>query len=360
MRRIKKADVKFLSLCKRGMNQMPCLFKSDAGDPGVGTIELACLHKFDQNSGELLFVAYAPELRDAEGDIASAEVIKEMAYTHARNGARLDVRHDLKQLETKDAYVAQSFVIQKGDPRFADWKDTHGKLVDVAGGWGGVVVIENPEIRKEYESGNWNGVSLFGPAQVELNKGDSFAGGLSARLKEGDPVDLEKLAALIAKNNEVLIAGLAKALTPAPVAAPAPLAGPAPHAGEPKFTGDPSSVADLEKHVRAVETHRLMKSGDMNDPAKVAERIAALKKSAVPVEPTADELKKALEAKDAETAELRAKLAKAQGGSNVPDAKGGVALSKAQEKAKAETDAGAALAKELNGHRFPTQATAAR
>ncbi|MEK7862881.1 MAG: XkdF-like putative serine protease domain-containing protein, partial [Chloroflexota bacterium] len=110
-RRIKKADVQFLSLCRRGMNQMPCLFKSDAGDSGVGTIELSCLHKYDEAKGELLFVAYAPELRDGEGDIADAAVIKEMAYSHARNGARLDVRHNLKPLEPKDAFMAESFII---------------------------------------------------------------------------------------------------------------------------------------------------------------------------------------------------------------------------------------------------------
>ena len=57
-RRIKNADVQFVTLCPRGANRMSVVYKSD------GHAEFDALHKFDVERGELLAVVYSPEMRD--------------------------------------------------------------------------------------------------------------------------------------------------------------------------------------------------------------------------------------------------------------------------------------------------------
>jgi len=83
-----------------------------------------------------------------------------------KNGAKLDIRHDGKAIAKEKAFVAESFIIQKGDERFQGWKDYDGKEVDVSGGWGIVVKIDDPDLRKSYREDGWNGVSLAGHAEL--------------------------------------------------------------------------------------------------------------------------------------------------------------------------------------------------
>jgi hypothetical protein len=162
-RRITKADIKFVSLCAQGKNGMSVIYKSD------GTVEIQTLTKMN-DKGELTAVVWPPNREDSEGDfIDNMDVIKDMAHSHARNGFKLDIHHDGKALSPEDVYVAENFIIQKGDARFQDWKDYQGKTIpDLAGGWAQIYRIENKNIRKAFRKGLWNGVSLFGPATVEI------------------------------------------------------------------------------------------------------------------------------------------------------------------------------------------------
>ena len=49
--------------------------------------------------------------------MASADVIREMAHDFMTE-PRIDVMHDGKALGTDKVSVAESFIVQKGDPRF--------------------------------------------------------------------------------------------------------------------------------------------------------------------------------------------------------------------------------------------------
>jgi hypothetical protein len=158
-RRIKKAKINFLSLCPRGANQLPTILKDD------GTFTLQTLVKASEDfdvKGELLNVVYAPELRDSQGDIASAEVIKEAMYDSSKSGMNIDIRHNNVAVPKDKAFIAESFIVQKGDARFADFKDYTGKAVDVTGAWATVVKIEDAELKRLYKTGEWNGVSMGG------------------------------------------------------------------------------------------------------------------------------------------------------------------------------------------------------
>lgn len=166
MRKIKKAKISFISLCPKGMNQMPVIFKED------GTVRFDTLVKGDASEGELTAVVYVPDRPDKEGDYASRQVIKEMAYEYLRDHRKLDLRHDGKALRPEQAYVAQNFIIQKGDPRFEGLKDYEGNVVDPEGGWGMVIKIDDPKLQQLYKDGEWNGVSMFGSAELEQSKED--------------------------------------------------------------------------------------------------------------------------------------------------------------------------------------------
>ena len=167
MRKIKKAKITCVSLCPRGKNRMPVLFKED------GTVQFDALTKGDPAEGELTALVYVPERPDADGDFASAQVIKEMAHEYQRDHRELDLRHDGKVLSPEQAFVAENFIVQKDDPRFKDLKDYDGNPVDATGAWGMVIKIEDEKLRKLYQDGEWNGVSMFGTAQVESSKEDT-------------------------------------------------------------------------------------------------------------------------------------------------------------------------------------------
>jgi hypothetical protein len=277
--RVLKARVKFLSLVKKGANKMPALYKDEGG-----LVEHLTLMKYEPEQGELLTVTFAPEYRDSDLTIASVEVIKEMAYSHAESGFKLDLFHDGEVLTPEQAFVAESFIIQKGDPRFTDWKDRDGKPVDVAGGWGNVIKFKSPALRDAARDGTIGGVSVYGPAIVALNKSDQLADHLSLRLRGEPTLDPKELVALLMKALDERTA----------------LAKPAESKADPK-------VAELEVALK-----------------KSVDESAAALKAAVDAKASADAeivtLKKSVETLTAAKAESDAKLAEALKTSNAPTA----------------------------------------
>ncbi|RLB78179.1 MAG: hypothetical protein DRH24_14885 [Deltaproteobacteria bacterium] len=202
MRKIKKAKIQFISLVPKGANNFPVLFKAD------GSIEIRSLTKM-QEEGELLSVVYAPGIVDSQGDFADAKVIKEMAYDFLRRGGEIDLQHSGKPLSKEQAFVAESFLIHKGDERFKDFRDYSGKKVDVTGGWGMVIKIEDEELRKLYREGQWNGVSMFGPAQMEevaeVEKENALLSLVKKILgQKTEDVDVDEIKEMLSKMNQRL------------------------------------------------------------------------------------------------------------------------------------------------------------
>ena len=75
-RRFRKAKINFVSLVPLGANQMPTIFKEGAAGDNLEMSLLVKEAKTRIEKGELLACVYAPEIRDSQGDIASAEVIR--------------------------------------------------------------------------------------------------------------------------------------------------------------------------------------------------------------------------------------------------------------------------------------------
>jgi hypothetical protein len=292
-RRIKKAKVDFISLVPKGANLLRTMYKADED----GHFELATLSKDINEDGEIYAVVYSPELRDAQGDIASAEVIKEMAYDFAKTGLGIDIRHNEKPLSKDDIFVAESTIIQKGDERFAGITDYDDNPVDVTGGWGVVLKVENESLRKMYREGDWQGVSMGGSMLVVPDDAEPLEKETKSRVERaverlrsalgmspsrssayasvtisGDlDMTSEELAAVLAESNKQLLTDLTKALKPepAPEVTPEPKAEPVEKALA--FTGDPTDERAVREFEFKVQESAIKKGMDATNPASIKE-----------------------------------------------------------------------------------------
>jgi hypothetical protein len=284
MRRIRKANISFISLVPAGANKLAPVYKAD------GSIELGTLIKvadgFDEQ-GELTAVVYAPEHRDSQGDIADASVIKDAAYDFISNGAKVDIKHDGKAVGRDRARVGETFLVQKTDERFHGWKDREDKPVDLTGAWATVIKIDDPELRKKYRSGEWAGVSMGGTAIVEQEKAGRFDEMLEKLAKflnpptnpqpEPEPdMDETKMLKAISDGFSTMTAELVKALKPELPKAPEPK----PEEKAPIFKGRYDDPRALELHQRETVMFQLRKGTDFSDPASLQayrEQVVALK-----------------------------------------------------------------------------------
>lgn len=407
-RRIKRADIRFISLCPRGKNQMPVIYKSD------GTVQFDTLIKATEDAGEITAVVYAPEVRDSDGDIASAEVIKEMAYGYAMRKGSVDIIHDGKAVTPDRAFTAENFLIQKGDDRFKDWKDYSGNPVDVTGGWAVVIKVNDAALRADYKAGKWNGVSMGGTGEIEVEKADDssfvhkiikgladlIAGKPGTSTPPGDDdmneQELKKHletfeTGLIAKMTTIVGTAVTTAVSAAADAALAKDAGvvdgdspelrsakitvhkanlakgtasnggtttatpaaPANSTQAPVFKGEPTDAAAVAQFEYDTAVYNIKKDMKPNDPASVkaaGEAIAKLTKPGNPADQTAMEKAAGIKQGDSdEVKRLKLDLHKAEQRSNqgTPSGPGNGAL-QGDPVAKAEVELGARIAKAAN------------
>lgn len=348
MRRILHANVKRLALCKRGKNGLTTLFKSD------GTAEWATLTKGDATKGEVLAVAYPLGLEDVDGDFADTlAAIESMAHSFMKEGAQLDIEHDGEVLPRDAAYVKESFLIQKGDPRFQEWPTYDGKTINLDGGWAVKLQIDDPDLRAAYQRGDWDGVSLFGPAAVEQVDIKAASQRVAARMGGVQEIEMTKeelqaaFAAQKAEIAEMVKSALAGIVGNKPEAAKPtdePKMEPAP-----TFTGDPldpQALADYERALRGYELRKAIADGTVT-----ADKLAELRKSLSETEPSTAELRSAgIPANEGDSPEVRAlqvKLFKAQKPSNAPERRNGRESEEAELLKACEAE-GVELAKLLN------------
>lgn len=368
--RIKKAAITHISLVPAGKNLLKTVFKEKRADGGQ-EIEFATMVKANDEAGELLAVVYAPDMPDADGHEAPQQVIKEFAYQFLRDHRNVDIRHDLKTLPADAAYVAESFIIAKGDSRFADFKNTAGQPVDVTGGWGVVIKIEDPALRAAYRSGAWTGVSMFGDAvltplakEAEGDE-DALVQRVCDRLTKAKELQMtkEELQALLAENNKAVMAEVRKELEALKPKAEGEGKEPAkPAATEVKApvfkgnVGDPKAVAAFQVELK---TYRLTKeleaataSGDFS---KVDEILAELSKSGEPE--ITDEEAKIEKTDPPKVRELKKELVKLQRASSQPD-EGDPAADKKTVLAKERSAAAKRIAGMVNTmHGYPAAAS---
>lgn len=320
-RKIKRAKITHISLCRRGVNHLPVLMKSS------GRVQIEMLTKAAKE-GIVYSLIYLPDVPDQEGDVASREVIKAMAHDFLANAAEvnggIDIEHNFKVLGPEQVRIAETFIVQKGDPRFEGWKDNSGNPVNPEGSWGMALKVLDPTLRAEFENGTLNGVSMFGHADTEMI-GKSMPDSSDTNDKPMTPQETAALAAEIVKALK----------TSEPVTPPVAI----------EFEGDITSEADLQKH----EDKLFLASLDLakaSDVAKLRKHVAKRKaeaeqlaKSAQGQGPEAEKIAKL----EAELAELR----KASGAPPVGENKDGAKPDQNSPLKKSEADQMAAARKAM-------------
>jgi hypothetical protein len=301
VRRIKRATVDYLSFVPRGANKMPVLYKQDT--KGDLALEIQTLTKATDNfdeKGELLCVGWVPNVVDAVGDFATKEAVEGMCHSFMQKGAKLDIRHDEKPVGVDRAFVAENFIVQKGDPRFEGWKDYADQPIDATGSWAALIKVLDPALRKLYREGKWNGVS-FGSRDYELEP----------VRKEGteESMDPEMLKKILAENNAVILKSVDEKI--------AAIAPKKPEEKPGMFKGDITKLEDVRRHAAELRKQKLAASVDLGDLdavealAKQLEDEQAAKLSKETPEQKAERLSK-------ENAQLKVALEKQQKVSSVP------------------------------------------
>lgn len=218
--RITGGYITHLSLCTAGANNLQTIYKSQDLDQGF---EVSMASKAMNEEGIIVAAVYVPELEDLQGDVASAEAIKMMAYSFAKNGEGIDIMHNEKVMPKDAVYVAESFIIQKNDPRFEGMRDYDGYPVATEGGWGVVIKVDDPDLKERYRNQEWNGVSMGGLTTKRQDTEDSIRKSKGHRTNldrivklssNGKDVDMtkEEMMALLAESNKSLVAALAPAI----------------------------------------------------------------------------------------------------------------------------------------------------
>lgn len=314
-RRIKKAKIEFISLCQRGINGMRTIYKSEDKSLTLSGVSKA-LPDFDEK-GQIVACVYAPNRIDKEQDWADEGAIRDMAHGYMREGAKVDVRHNDKALDRSRAYVAESFIIQKGDPRFEGISDHNGPF-DATGGWGVLIQVDDPELRKAYRNGDWAGVSMGGHAidaanEEPLHKGiaDFFGewfrkfvpGAASGDEDDMKPEDLKKAVedgnATLAKT---IVEGLKSVMVEAGLIKKADESKP-----DEKTKDDDVDLTDpeaVEAHIAKLETAKINK----RDPVALRKHLASLRKA----KPEGEETAEGIEDAEQMTPELKKALAEVE------------------------------------------------
>lgn len=107
-------------------------------------------------------VVYAPDQEDAHGDTANADTIRKAQAEFMREGRlkNIDTEHSFT---SEMAYVAESWLVRKGDPLFPD---------EPEGSWAVGIQIGDPDLWKQLKSGELTGISLAGIARMEPGPDD--------------------------------------------------------------------------------------------------------------------------------------------------------------------------------------------
>ena len=116
----------FLSLVKRPATGKGLTLKSVVGCPDAALLKgdaRAATFNITKTDDERMVaygIVYAPDQPDAHGDTADAQTIRRAAYQFMREERvhNVDTEHSFNN--NGMAYVAESWLVRKGDPMFGD------------------------------------------------------------------------------------------------------------------------------------------------------------------------------------------------------------------------------------------------
>lgn len=169
MPKLADLSVEFISLVKRPANGRRVILRG--ADSRGREFPIA---KADAKLHRVYGVVYAPDSVDAQGDWTDAETIRKAADRWMQEGRApyVDQEH---QFQPVPAFVAESWLVRKGDPLFPDEKE---------GAWAVGIQVLDAALWDAIEAGEVEGLSLAGTARLEKRHG--FISRLFNREKETD------------------------------------------------------------------------------------------------------------------------------------------------------------------------------
>ena len=146
--RLTNLQVEFISLVEAPANGKSLILKN--GELEARVFQLL---KTDDELQVAYGLVYAPEEVDAQDDIADSATIRRAAYEFMRKRRTdaVDVEHGFSAI---NAFVAESWIVQKGDPMFSE-----------LGAWAVGVRVDDIDIWRRLKKGELTGLSLAGIAQ---------------------------------------------------------------------------------------------------------------------------------------------------------------------------------------------------
>lgn len=154
MPKLSNLSVEFLSLVKKPATGKGLTLKSAKDDQRYEPFSFL---KTDDERMVAYGIVYAPDQVDSHGDEADAITIRRAAYDFMRNARlqNIDTEHSFK---SEAAFVAESWLVRKGDPLFPDEPED---------AWAVGIQIGDPDLWRQLKSGELTGISLAGFAQSE-------------------------------------------------------------------------------------------------------------------------------------------------------------------------------------------------
>ena len=143
-------SVDFISLVKKPATGKGLVLKSKSGlRPQIFELK-----KMIEDRMVAYGVVYAPDQVDSQGDHTSADAIRKAAYEFMREKRieNIDAEHSFNR---EQAYVAESWLVRKGDELFPD---------EPEGAWAVGIQVADPDIWNSLKSGDLTGLSLAGVA----------------------------------------------------------------------------------------------------------------------------------------------------------------------------------------------------
>lgn len=158
--KIKDLSVSFISLVSAPATGKGLTLKSDNQNERFQVFELT---KTDSDRMVAYGIVYAPNQVDSHGDEATEVAIRRAAYEFMREARlkNIDVEHNFK---TEMAFVAESWLVRKGDALFPD---------EPAGAWAVGIQVGDPDLWEKLKSGELTGLSLAGIAAMSPSEDET-------------------------------------------------------------------------------------------------------------------------------------------------------------------------------------------
>ena len=152
-RELTELDVEFISLVAKPATGKPLILKN------AGTPRLFAIKSLADEMQRAYGIVYAPDEVDSQGDTANAATVLKAAtgFMMKKRQDKVDKDHSFKP---EQAFVAESWIVRKGDPLFPDEK---------AGAWAVGIQVQDTDVWEQLKSGALTGLSLAGTATTKAD-----------------------------------------------------------------------------------------------------------------------------------------------------------------------------------------------